>query len=69
MNWSMGSDGAQLWIVLLCTVVAFAVATGTYFLFTWKKRSIDTEPLPQCNLAERLTQIAQSTVLQAKKSA
>jgi hypothetical protein len=69
MNWSMGSDSAQLWIVLLCTVVALAIATGIFFLVTWKRRGIDHDPLPQCNLEERLTQIAQSTMLQAKKSA
>lgn len=69
MNWSMGSDSAQLWIVLLCTVVALAIATGIFFLVTLKKRSGDEDPLPHCNLEERLTQIAQSTMLQAKKSA
>lgn len=69
MNWSMGSDSAQLWIVLLCTVVALAIATGIFFLVTWKRRSTDDDALPHCNLEERLTQIAQNTMLQAKKSA
>lgn len=69
MNWSMGSDSTQIWVVLLCTVVALAIATGIFFLITWKKRSLDEDPLPHCNLEERLSQIAQSTMLQAKKSA
>lgn len=69
MNWSMGSDSAQGWIVLLCTVVALAIATGIFFLVTWKKRGIDEDPLPHCNLEERLTQLAQNTMLEAKKSA
>ena len=69
MNWSMGSDSAQLWIVLLCTVVALAIATGIFFLLTWKRGSVDKDPLPHCNLEERLTEIAQSTMLQAKKTA
>jgi hypothetical protein len=69
MNWSMGSDSAQLWMVLLCTVVALTVATGIFLLITWKRRAIDEDPLPHCNLEERLTQIAQNTMLQAKKSA
>ena len=69
MNWSMGSDSAQLWVVLLCAVVALAIATGIFFLVSWKRRGIDEDPLPHCNLEERLTQIAQSTMVQAKKSA
>lgn len=69
MNWSMGSDSAQLWILLLCMVVALATATGIFFLVTWKRRLADNDPLPHCNLEERLTQIAQSTMIQAKKSA
>ena len=69
MNWSMGSDSAQLWIVLLCTVVALAIATGIFFLLTWKRGSVDKDPLPHCNLEERLTEIAQNTMLQAKKTA
>jgi flagellar basal body-associated protein FliL len=69
MNWSMGSDSAQIWIVLLCTLVALAIATGIFFLVTWKKRGIDEQPLPHCNLQERLTQLAQNTMLEANKSA
>jgi hypothetical protein len=68
MNWSMSSDSAQIWIVLLCTLVALAIATGIFFLVTWKKRGIDEEPLPHCNLQERLTQLAQNTMLEANKS-
>lgn len=69
MNWSMGSDSTQVWIVLLCTVVALAIATGIFFLVAWKRRGIDEDPLPHCNLEERLSEIAQSTLVQAKKSA
>ena len=70
MNWSMGSDSAQIWMVVLSVVVALGLTTALVsLLMTWKKRSVDEEPLPHCNLEERLSQITQSTMLQAKKPA
>lgn len=58
MNSILGTNNAELWIVLLSVAVAVAVLAGISGLFfAWKRRSIIEEPLPHCNLEERLAQI------------
>lgn len=71
MNWFAGNSATQFWAVLLCLAVLIAVSSTIAVLFrAWKKRSmLDDEPLPQCNLEERLNQITEATRLQAKKTA
>jgi hypothetical protein len=71
MNSALGADSSQIWMIFLYIAVAVAVLAGiasAYFI--WKKHSVlEEDPLPHCNLAERLTQIADDTMLQAKKTA
>lgn len=70
MNWSMGMDVSQLRLVALCVVLAIAITGGVAALWVaWRKRDVDEEPLPHCNLEERLSQIASNSMLPAKKSA
>jgi hypothetical protein len=70
MNWPTNFDGSQIWLALMCVVLALSITGGlTTLYFVWKKRGIDHEPLPQCNLEERLAQIADSSMLQAKRPA
>ena len=70
MNWPMNFDASQFWLALMCVVFALAVTGGlTTLYFALKKRGIDQEPLPHCNLEERLAQIADSSMLQAKRPA
>ena len=67
MNWSM--DISQFWLALMCVALALAITGGlAVFYFAWKKRGIDEEPLPHCNLEERLTQIRDGSMLPAKRS-
>ena len=70
MNWPTNFDVSQFWLALMCVVLALSITGGlTTLYFVWKKRGIDHEPLPQCNLEERLAQIADSSMLQAKRPA
>jgi len=71
MNWSMGSENGQLWIILFCIVVGAAVSGSVYGAYMmWRKRSLlDEEPLPHCNLEERLSQIAKASIDPIKKTA
>jgi hypothetical protein len=71
MNWFAGNTATQFWTVLLCLAVLIAVSSAIAAICgAWKKRSVlDDEPLPQCNLEERLNQITEATRLQAKKTA
>jgi Tfp pilus assembly protein PilO len=65
MNWS---DSTQLWVLVLFVTAAITVA-GYSIYYVCKKRSVDEEPLPQCNLQERLSQIAKTSLPALKKPA
>ena len=68
MTWSMGSQSSQLWILLLCIVVGAVVSGSVYGAYQmWRKRNIDEEPLPHCNLEERLAQIAKASQIEPIK--
>jgi hypothetical protein len=70
MNWSMGSENGQFWLLLLCIVVGAVVSGSVYGAYLlWRKQSVDEEPLPHCNLEERLSQIAQASIQPIKKTA
>jgi hypothetical protein len=69
MKWLMNTDTAELLMVLLCVAVTMAIliALGAFF-FAWRKRSIvDEDPIPHCNLQERLAQIANAPMVQGRK--
>jgi hypothetical protein len=70
MNSLMGTDTAQLSIVLLSVAIGVAVLAAISGLFiAWRKRSlIDEEPLPHCDLQQRLAQITHATDAQAPKT-
>jgi len=62
----MNTNTTGPWVVMLC--VAAAVATLTVvsgFFFAWRKRP-DTEEnlVPHCNLEERLSQIANTPMVE-----
>ena len=60
MNSLAGTDTAKLWMVLLSVVVGVGtLAVIIAVFYTWKRRLLEEEPLPQCNLQARLAQIAQ----------
>jgi hypothetical protein len=66
----MNFDASQFWLALMCVVLALAITGGfTTLYFAWRRRGIDHEPLPHCNLEERLEQIASNSMLPAKRSA
>ena len=66
----MGTENSQFWLALMCVALVLAITGGLSVLyFAWKKRGIDHEPLPHCNLEERLTQIANNSMVEAKRSA
>jgi len=71
MNWSMGSENGQIWLLLLCIVVGAVVSGSVYGAYLlWRKRLADNEePLPHCNLEERLAQIANTPLHPIKKTA
>ena len=71
MNWSMGSENSQVWLLLLCIIVGAVISGSVYGGYLlWRKRSVgDEEPLPHCNLEERLTQIAKTSMQPAKRTA
>lgn len=60
----MGADKGNIWIVLFSVVVGTAFLAAIFGVFyVWKQRLIENQqPLPQCDLQKRLSQIAQASV-------
>ncbi len=65
----MAGNMTQLWVLLLCAAAGIAiVAIASGVFFAWRKVSTgEGDPIPHCNLQERLAEIAQATVVQGKK--
>lgn len=65
----MHTGTTQLWVALLCVAGAIAVLTVIVgFFVAWRKGSAEEDPIPHCNLQERLAQIAQVPMVQARKT-
>ena len=65
----MNPNATDLWIVMLWATAAIAILTviGGVF-FAWKNRStIEKDPVPHCNLQERLAQIANTPIVLGSK--
>lgn len=61
MNSLIATDSAKLWMVLLSSAIGIAtLAAIISIVYVWKRRLLEEEPLPQCNLQQRLAQIAQA---------
>jgi hypothetical protein len=66
----MGPGNSQVWLLALCIVAGAAISGSLYAAYLmWRKRSVDEEPLPHCNLEERLSQIAKASMQPVKKTA
>lgn len=60
----------ELWIVLLCLALAAVVLTlGAGIMLAWKQRPIERDPVQDEKVHKRLSQIAQASSAQPKKSA
>ncbi len=70
MDFLTNAQAGELWFILLCLAVAIAAAAlTTGVLFAWRKRPVDEEALPHCNLEERLAQIAKAGSFHTEKPA
>jgi hypothetical protein len=71
MHWLMNNATAEPWLILLCAGAATATLTAIgCFFFAWRKRFIiEDDPVPHCNLQERLAQIANTPTVQGMKLA
>ena len=69
MRWLMNANATDLWMVMLWVTAAIATLTvicGVFF--AWKNRSIvEKDPVPHCNLQERLAQIANTPIVRGSK--
>jgi len=69
MRWLMNTNTTEFWVVMLC--VAAAIATLTVisgFFFARRNRSVvEQDPVPHCNLQERLAQIAATPMVEGRK--
>jgi hypothetical protein len=65
----MNGNMTQLWVLLLCVAAGIAiVAIASGVFFAWRKMSTgEGDPIPHCNLQERLAQIAQAPMVQGRK--
>lgn len=63
MSSLIGADNGNIWVVLFSVVVGATILAAIFGVFyVWKRRQMENqEPLPQCDLQKRLSQIAQAT--------
>jgi hypothetical protein len=59
------ADAFQLWAIGLCVAVMLVgLSLGAICAYLWRRRPEKIDPLQQCRVDERLSQLAETTTVQ-----